>query len=98
MQAFRDPHNSSRPRESHAKQIGCTFVLPDDPAWHGTALCLHLCAIDLLGDCIPEIQPGPWDSKFALGRFDNFTFLFRIQDAREVFGNTLFIATWKIVS
>lgn len=29
--------------------------------------------------------------------FDNFLFLLRIQDAWEVFGNTLFIATWKIV-
>jgi putative aldouronate transport system permease protein len=37
------------------------------------------------------IQNSPWVG------FDNFTFLFRIQDAREVFGNTLFIATWKIV-
>ncbi len=37
------------------------------------------------------IQNSPW-----IG-FDNFTFLLRIRDAWEVFGNTLFIATWKIV-
>lgn len=37
------------------------------------------------------IARSPW-----IG-FDNFLFLFRIRDAREVFGNTLFIATWKII-
>lgn len=36
------------------------------------------------------IQGSPWVG------FDNFLFLLRIQDAREVFANTLFIATWKI--
>jgi putative aldouronate transport system permease protein len=37
------------------------------------------------------IRNSPWVG------FDNFLFLFRIQDAREVFGNTLFIATGKII-
>lgn len=37
------------------------------------------------------IQNSPWVG------LDNFLFLFRIQDAREVFGNTLFIATAKII-
>ncbi len=37
------------------------------------------------------IANSPWVG------FDNFFFLFRIQDAWEVFGNTLFIATAKIV-
>lgn len=37
------------------------------------------------------IANSPWVG------FDNFLFLFRIQDAWEVFGNTLFIATAKIV-
>ncbi len=36
------------------------------------------------------IQNSPWVG------FDNFLFLFRIQDAREVFANTLFIAIGKI--
>lgn len=37
------------------------------------------------------IQNSPWVG------FDNFLFLFRIRDAREVFGNTLFIASMKII-
>lgn len=37
------------------------------------------------------VQKSPWVG------FDNFLFLFRIQDAREVFSNTLFIATCKII-
>lgn len=37
------------------------------------------------------ITGSPWVG------LDNFLFLFRIRDAREVFGNTLFIATGKIV-
>ena len=37
------------------------------------------------------IANSPWVG------LDNFLFLFRIRDAREVFGNTLFIAGWKIV-
>ncbi len=37
------------------------------------------------------IQDSPWVG------LQNFLFLFRMRDAREVFGNTLFIATAKIV-
>jgi putative aldouronate transport system permease protein len=37
------------------------------------------------------IQRSPWVG------FNNFLFLFRMRDAHEVFGNTLFIATTKII-
>lgn len=37
------------------------------------------------------IQNSPWVG------LDNFLFIFRIQDARQVFGNTIFIATMKII-
>ncbi|MBI4928958.1 MAG: sugar ABC transporter permease, partial [Anaerolineae bacterium] len=37
------------------------------------------------------VQQSPWVG------LENFLFLFRIQDAREVFGNTLFIAIVKII-
>lgn len=37
------------------------------------------------------IQNSPWVG------LDNFLFIFRIQDARQVFSNTIFIATMKII-
>lgn len=44
-----------------------------------------------------KFTPAKGIANSAWVGFDNFLYLFRVQDAREVFGNTLFIATTKII-
>ena len=44
-----------------------------------------------------DFNPARGIARSAWVGLDNFLFLFRIRDAREVFANTLFIAIWKII-
>ena len=66
-------------------------------AWHGHAVHFLDCADVRGGHGFSEVHPRKGILGSAWAGLDNFTYMFQLPDAKQIFVNTLVIAVGKIV-